>query len=146
MKPSYQSYSRDYSTSSYSMPAAHEEMSYGCEMAMPEKLDSLDCALDYISKDLGCEMKMSQDECNSELKLDRCVKENAKKAPSRGFFSLFGGKSKKSKTDAAPKMMNKKKMTAPEMAAPMVSLREDMAMSRGSMKMMSAAPENFEME
>jgi len=59
MKPSYQSYSRDYSTSSYSMPAAHEEMSYGCEMAMPEKLDSLDCALDYISKDLGCEMKMS---------------------------------------------------------------------------------------
>jgi len=129
---------------------AEESASYGCAMAMPaydgsalfDDLASLDCAK-YEAKDLGSEMKMDMAECNDEL--DECAGESTK---SKSLFSsLFGG-SKKSKAKAAPeKMMMKKSRAAHMMSeAPMMSMKNDMAMSRGPMKKMRAAPVDFEME
>ena len=121
----------------------------GYEMAMPmrdeglamhEDLLSYECATIDTAKDYVYEEKMELAECNAEL--DDCIEEEVvEKKKSKGLFSsLFGSKSKKSKAKAAPEMMMKKSKASPMMEDSIMPMREEMAMSKGSMRMKKAAP------
>jgi len=154
MKPEYQSYSYPEASYARAMPDYEEDrgLEYeayaGCEMAMPMRdeglamhkdLLSYECATIDTVKDYACEAKMELAECNDEL--DDCIEEAVvEKKKSKGLFSsLFGSKSKKSKAMASPKMMMKSK-ASPMLADSIMPMREEMAMSKGSMRMKKAAP------
>ena len=173
MKPEYQSSFYPEASYARAMPVYEEDegLEYeayaGCEMAMPvsyeglamhEDLLSYECATIDTAKDYVYEEKMELAECNAEL--DDCIEEAVvEKKKSKGLFSsLFGSKSKKSKAMAAPEMMMKKSKASPMLADSIMPMREEMAMSKGSMRMKKAAPmkmmcaapsappQNFEMQ
>ena len=154
MKPECQSYSYPEASYARATPDYEEDrgLEYeayaGCEMAMPMRdeglamhkdLLSYECATIDTVKDYACEAKMELAECNAEL--DDCIEETVvEKKKSKGLFSsLFGSKSKKSKAMASPKMMMKSK-ASPMLADSIMPMREEMAMSKGSMRMKKAAP------
>jgi len=129
MKPSYSSYS------SRAMPVYEESASYG---GYARESASYGGYAEESGR-FGCEMAcMDTNECVEELNLEP--------TKSKGIFSSMFGGSKKSKAKAAPEMMKKSRAAPMMSAAPMISMKNDMAMSKGSMKMMSAAPVDFEME